>query len=37
MISQDGVIMLISKEGSNNNQGYANIGGWIVKKELITS
>lgn len=38
VISKDGVIMLISKSGdTEDRKGYASIGGWIVKEDVITS
>ena len=37
IIKTPGNIMLISDDGAQDHRGYASIGGWIIKKDTITS
>ena len=37
IIKTPGNIMLISDDGAQDHRGYASIGGWIIKKNVITS
>lgn len=37
IIKTSGNIMLISDDGAQDHRGYASIGGWIIKKDTITS
>ena len=37
IIKIPGNIMLISDDGAQDHRGYASIGGWIIKKDTITS